>query len=166
MKNIILTASWFAVAVYCILAGVYGPAGLKATAQARQAASAMLTNIDQLEKLNMEYSLEWNALRSDAELIAVQGRSLGFIANDEIVVRLVLPGTKESPVFTGDRVLYDPAKSLTEPGIRAASLYLWLCIVLAGLARRLFGHHRNQGYRTERILRSQREIRVQEASRT
>jgi cell division protein FtsB len=166
MKKIILTASWFAVAVYCLLTGVYGPTGLKATAQAEHTAAAMLRNIDLLEKLNIEYSLEWNALRSDADLTAVQGRSLGFIADDEIVVRLAFPVTGESPVFIGERVLYEPADSMREPGIRAASLYIWLCTVLAGIARRLFGYRKQQDYRSDHILRSQRAMRVQEASRT
>jgi len=166
MKKIILTASWFAIAVYCILTGVYGPAGLKVTAKASETASAMLRNIDLLEKVNIEYSLEWNALRSDADLTAVQGRSLGFIANDEVAVRLTLPVRDEPPVFIGERVLYEPVHSLPEAGIRAASLYIWLFIVLASLARKLLSHQKSQGMQVRRILRPQREIRVQEASRT
>jgi cell division protein FtsB len=166
MKKIILTASWFAVAVYCILTGVYGPAGLKVTAQANNTAAAMLRNIDMLEKLNTGYSLEWNALRSDPDLTAVQGRSLGFIADDEVVVRLALPVSIEPPEFIGERVLYEPAKSLTEPGIRVASAYIWLFIVLAGLVHKIYGYRKHQTCRPGRFMRPQREMRVQEASRT
>jgi len=166
MKKIILTASWFAIAVYCILTGVYGPAGLKVTAQASKTATAMLENIDNLEKLNSEYSLEWTALRSDANLTAVQGRSLGFIASDEVVVRLALPLMDEPPVFIGERVLYEPAFSLRELVIRVVSLYTWICFLLAGFARKMFSYRKRQGERPNRVLRPQREMRVQEASRT
>ncbi len=170
MKKIILTASWSAVAVYCILTGVFGPTGLKVTAQAKETAVSMHENIDFLEKLNAEYSIEWNALRSDPGLTAVQGRSLGFIAGDEVVVRIALPVKYEAPVFIGERVLYVPSSSLPELGIKAGAFYFWLFILLAGLVRKLLCERKQHvQFRKEGspgVMHAQREMRVQEASRT
>jgi len=166
MKKIILTASWFAVAVYCILTGVYGSSGLKATSQAEESAAAMHRNIDSLEKLNVEYAMEWNALRSDAGLTAVQGRSLGFIASDEVVVRVSLPVATVSPAFIGDRVLFMPGRSLPVASIRLATIFVWLLLLFSGLAIRLFWSWKYPEEQGRRRFRSHREIRDQDASRT
>lgn len=166
MKKIILTASWFAVAVYCLLTGVYGPAGLRVMAQAQEAAAAMQKNIAFLENLHGEYALQWQALRSDPGLTAVQGRSLGFIASDEVVVRLALPVTKTDPAFIGERVLFEPGRSFSATEIRLASLYVWLFLVLAGLALKLYGPWKSWGGQRPVGPRAQREILDQEASRT
>jgi cell division protein FtsB len=166
MKKIILTASWFAVAVYCILTGVYGPSGLKATAQAEEAVAAMHKNINSLEKLNAEYAMEWNALRSDAGLTAVQGRSLGFIASDEVVVRVALPAATITPAFIGERVLFMPGRSLSATSIRMATIFTWLFLLFSGLALKLFWSWRHPEVQGLRRNRFQREIRDQDASRT
>lgn len=166
MKKIILTASWFAVAVYCVLTSLYGPAGLKVTAQAEESAAAMHRNIDFLEKLNVEYALQWNALRNDASLTALQGRSLGFIANDEVVVRVALPAVATDPAFIGDRVLFVPGRSFPMSGIKLATLYVWLFLVLAGLFHRFFGPRSHRRGKDPRRIRFQREMRDQDASRT
>jgi hypothetical protein len=166
MKKIILTASWCAVAVYCLLIGVYGPSGLRATAQAKTSAAAMVENIAFLEKLNGEYALEWNALRNDAGLTAVQGRSLGFIATDEVVVRVALPAPKAEPASIGERVLFVPGRSIPAGTIRLAAMYVWLCVMLAGLGFRLFGTWKKSGMSAPGRNQPQRAIRVQEASRT
>jgi len=166
MKKIILTASWVAVAVYCILTGVYGPSGLNATAQAKESAAAMHRNIDSLEKLNVEYAMEWNALRSDAGLTAVQGRSLGFIASDEVVVRIALPTANVSPAFIGERVLFTPVRSLPAVSIRLATIFVWLFLLFSGLAIKLFWSWKYPEEQGLRRLRFHREIRDQDASRT
>jgi cell division protein FtsB len=166
MKKIILTASWFAVAVYCLLTGVYGPAGLRALAQAEKAAAAMHLNIEFLENLNGEYALEWQALRSDAGLTALQGRSLGFIASDEVVVRVALPAPKTNPASIGERVLFVPGRSLPMAGIRLAALYVWLFLVLSGLVLKLLDSRKSRGGLKPSETQSQREIRDQTASRT
>ena len=166
MKKLTLAATWVAVAVYCILTGVFGPAGYIALTQARDISAAMLSNIVTLEKLNAEYSSEWNALRSDASLTAIEGRSLGYIASNEVVVRVSLPGNGESPEFIGERVLYKPGFYLPDDRIRVAALYTWLGVMIVGLARRLAGEKKTRGAQPHHILQAQREIRVQEASRT
>jgi cell division protein FtsB len=166
MKKIILTASWFAVAVYCLLASVYGPAGLLITDQAKVSAAAMRENIELLEKLNADYALEWNALRNDAGLTAVQGRSLGFIASDEVVVRVALPSDASRPAFIGERVLFVPGRSLSSAGIRLASLYVWLFVILAGLVSRLSGGWKGREAPGSRRGWLQRAMRNQDASRT
>lgn len=166
MKKIILTASWCAVAVYCLLTGVYGPAGLKATALAKEASSAMHRNLDFLEKLNADLALEWQALRNDSDITAIQGRSLGFIAKDEVVVRVALPSVKAGPPFIGERVVYTPGQFMPIDQIRLATMYTWLLLLAIGLGRKLFqGRKRewNQGSRRSTV---HREIRVQDASRT
>lgn len=166
MKKTILTASWFAVAVYCILTGLYGPAGLVVTARAEESVAAMQKNMEFLEKLNKGYASEWNALRSDASLTAVQGRSLGFIASDEVVVRVALPAPTTSPAFIGERVLFVPGPSMTIAGIRLASLFVWLGTLLAGLGFKLLGGWKSLVQRCLPGDRFQRKMRNQEASRT
>lgn len=166
MKKIILTASWFAIAVYCFLTGVYGPSGLRVMAQAKETAAAMGQNINFLENLNEDYAMEWKALRNDAGLTAVQGRSLGIIASDEVVVRLALPTAKTGPAFIGERVVFVPGRSLTSTRIRLATLYVWLFLVLAGLVHKLSSSGKSRGSQSFSGKRVQREMRDQLASRS
>ena len=134
--------------------------------QAEETAAAMKQNIIFLENLNGTYAGEWQALRSDPGLTAVQGRSLGFIASDEVVVRVALPAAKSDPAFIGERVLFVPGRSLPAGRIRLATLYSWLFLVLSGLVLKLFGDRKSREAHLPFKGRAQREIRDQEASRT
>lgn len=132
MKRIILPAAWFAILVYAAASIVLGPTGIQATRAAQAAARAMKANIELLEGTNRSLNARWGGLRSDPVSIALEGRSLGYLAADEVVIRLPIRAQTE-PLNPGRCVFYEVPPTWTEKQARIAGLLSGL-IALSALA--------------------------------
>jgi hypothetical protein len=99
---------------YCIMSLLWGPRGLAATAYARASTLAMAENLASLEELNAAYSQRWQALRADPDSIALEGRSLGYLAQDEVALRLSLKPSPAVPSGPGERIVYLPRASMSD----------------------------------------------------
>jgi len=136
MKRTILAAALASVSSYCVLMATMGPSGLAATAHARAAMDDMKRNLQLLGDLNEEYGARWDRLRTSAETVALEGRSMGYIGEDEVVVRLPSMPARTAPDAPGTRLGYAPPASLPESTAKSMAALLGLGVLAAGLARR------------------------------
>ncbi|HPE89831.1 MAG TPA: septum formation initiator family protein [Spirochaetia bacterium] len=161
MKRILMIACWIAVASYCAVSAVWGPSGLVATRRATETAAAMRGNIDELARRNERYAAELESLRVAPEATALEARSLGYLASDEVAVRLDLETEPTAPAEAGRLLEYEGASAIAEARIKDIAAAAGMAVLLAGLALKAAG-----SARTGRKRGGQRDILVQEASRT
>lgn len=158
MKRILIASSWLGMATYCLLSTIAGPSGLIATGRAMESAGLMNSNIAILRTLNETYAGEWEALSSVAETTALEARSLGYLADDEVAIRLSVPRNPPVPASPGERIVYEARSVIDEAAVKEISAIVAFIALAAGMVLRVLRH--------EPSSRRQREILVQEASRT
>ncbi|TFG84900.1 MAG: hypothetical protein E4H20_01830 [Spirochaetales bacterium] len=133
MKRSLLNGAWAAVCAYCLMNIYLGPQGILATRDARVSVEAMTENIETLRELNDGYSAVWDALRHDARTIALEGRALGYLARDEVAIRLSIASRSASPPGPGKRLIFTPKAVLSESASKLAALAMGLLVVAFGL---------------------------------
>ncbi len=164
MKRIVILACWIAVASYCAMAVVWGPSGVIVTKRAFDTAATMRRNIDDLARRNERYAAELEGLRNASEPTALEARSIGYLAADEVAVRLSLEPEPAVPAEAGRLLEYTGASALAEARIKDIAAMAGMVVLLAGLALRAARSARSA--RSAQGRAGQREILVQEASRT
>jgi len=158
MKRILIISCWIGLASYCLLASTIGPTGLVAIMEAQAAAERMQRNLTVLSSLNAGYAAEWEGLRTRPEATVLEARSLGYLADDEVAVRLALTQERSDPPSPGTRLSYEPAIMISEPRIKQLAGIAALVAVIVGLALRLKPWHG--------LKHRQREILAHAAART
>jgi len=88
MKRVILTSLWLAVVSYLCITGIFGNSGLIAIQNASRISMAMEANIRTLQDKNSEYKADLNRLADSPEMIAREGRSLGYLGVNEVAVTI------------------------------------------------------------------------------
>ena len=156
MKPLLIASSWLGIATYCILATIAGPSGLIATEKANESVGQMRRNVSVLQSINTAYTVEWEAMSDLPESSALEARSLGYLAIDEVAIRLSVPNAEPRPASPGERLVYEPVALIDEGSIKEIAAGVALLALVAGMALRL----------RKPAERHQREILVQEASRT
>jgi hypothetical protein len=132
MKYLAMFSCWVAVASYCVLAIVAGPSGILEMRSAASSADAMRVNLDQLTGMNTMYALELDQLHSLPESTALEARSLGYIADNEMVVRMTAASPESVPSPNPGRlVIYSKDPALRDISIKRLSI---LMTVLASVA--------------------------------
>lgn len=113
MKRILFTAAWLCICLYAILSAVLGPRGFFATQDALRQAEAMRSRVVELRTRYELLDAEWRSLREDPERIAVEGRDLGYLAGDEVALR-VRPRRSASaePRGPGELVAFEAPEAL------------------------------------------------------
>jgi hypothetical protein len=124
MKRSIFFGAWVTVLAYCIMSLLWGPRGLIATAYAGESTRAMAVNLASLEELNAAYSQLWQALRADPDSIALEGRSLGYLAQNEVALRLSIKPSPAAPSGPGERIVYLPRQSMSDLDAKILALSL------------------------------------------
>jgi hypothetical protein len=103
-----------------------------------QAVSAtMRKNLTDLESLNSMYSREWDVLRTSAETTALESRSLGYLAENEVVIRLSIADEPVVPPTAGSRISFEPESLMIEKTIKHSALFITLFSIITGIAVRL-----------------------------
>lgn len=144
MKRLALLSAWFALASYCALSLAYGTSGVVAERALKSDISAMNENLRALEGMNRSFSAEWAALDDDPEAIALEARAIGYVAPDEVVVRLSLKPESPRP-SCGEIVRLAENPGMPDAGVKRLALILGCCafaggIALRALSRGRFGH--------------------------
>jgi len=124
--------------------------------EADSAALRMKENLSALSSLHSRYVEEWQSLSADTESKALEARSLGYIADGEIIIRLLTENKDPVPPSAGERISYEPSVQLTESGIKQIALVSSLITALFGMLMHILNSRDHR----------QRETLVQEASRT
>ncbi len=142
--------------LYCVLASIWGPAGLLAVHEANSMALRMKENLSALSLLHSSYADEWKSLSILEESRVLEARSLGYIADGEIIIRLLTSGKDPEPPKAGDLLSYEPSKVLSEIKIKQIALLSCLCFSIIGMFYHILY---SRG-------RRQRDTLLQDASRT
>lgn len=123
MKRISLTAAWLCVCLYAVISAILGPRGLLATQDALRQAEAMRSRVGELRTRYELLDAEWRSLRQDPERIAVEGRALGYLAGDEVALR-VRPGRPAAaePRGPGEMVAFEAPEALGDGEAKAYAL--------------------------------------------
>lgn len=123
MKRITLSAAWLCICLYAALSAAFGPRGFLATQEAHRQAGAMRANVDELRSRYERFEAEWRSLREDPERIAVEGRTLGYLAGDEVALR-VRPrrSAAAEPSGPGRMVSFEAPKALGDGESKAYAL--------------------------------------------
>ncbi|MDX9897603.1 MAG: hypothetical protein RBT62_01670 [Spirochaetia bacterium] len=158
MKRILVASCWMGLASYCMIAMTLGPSGILASRKALEASMSMRENLSHLAAMNSSFSAEWEALKTSPEAIALEARSLGYLADDEIAVRLPDAALTIVPPNAGKRIEYEPQSILSEADAKGMALIIALMTAIAGLGMRLL--------RRASPAIVQRDIRTHEALRT
>jgi hypothetical protein len=138
MKHIMFFSCWIAVASYCIVSIVAGPSGLIEIRFANSTTDLMRGNLGILAEKNANFTRELDALHTLPESISLEARSLGFIANDETVIRI--PSNPESPPESpaaGEMVVYRRQPSMMDADVKKVSIFVTMVATLAAFALRL-----------------------------
>jgi len=136
MKRILFLACWTGLSFYCLASLVAGPSGLLVTMETQAASAIMKKNLIGLETLNTRYAQEWDLLRINPETTALEARSLGYLAENEVAIRLSLGNGPISPASAGFRVNFEPESLLSEKTIKYMAGFLTLIVAILGTAVR------------------------------
>jgi len=109
---------------------IWGDAGLKRMNAVITHRDKLIENIEELETINSELSLERDALLYDETEIALRARTLGYYRENE--VQIVLPGEGKG---AGSRTLGTLIRHIpAPPGSRITFRVVYLSVFLAVLA--------------------------------
>lgn len=123
MKRISLTAAWLCICLYAVLSAALGPRGFLATREALRQAEAMRARVGELRTRYEQLEAEWRSLREDPERIAVEGRSLGYLAGDEVALRLrPRPSASVEPRGPGEMIAFEAPAALGDREAKAYAL--------------------------------------------
>lgn len=145
MKRLAITSAWLFIVAYCSLTLTLGPSGFLATRRAEKSASLMRDNIDSLARRNAELSEEWKAFTEGWEEAALEARSLGYLGEDEVAIRLSVGRQERAPERPGEILFYERAVVLEDircKELATAVAALWFLGGLASKALRRKDPHR------------------------
>jgi cell division protein FtsB len=127
-------AAWAALAVYCALSIVAGPAGLLSYRRLEGRKAEMQRNLGALGEANARLRAELDSLRSDADRAAREARSLGYLRPGEkaIIVSGRVPESLE--LVSGEVLPYTPSPAWPDSALKQIALGAFLAILAAGLA--------------------------------
>jgi len=146
MKHILLRVLWLTVLVYACVMGIWGPAGTRATRHAHTNRNAILENLEKLTSLNLIYQEQLAYVYNNPEALALQARSLGYLAPTEVVLRLEknLVSNASKVPDTGRSLVYVPEPSLTNAQAAEIALVAGLGFLVLLLLLQLFSGLRSR----------------------
>jgi hypothetical protein len=132
----IIIAAYAAIASYCLLSVIFGPAGGIAYRGLETNRGVMADNIESLRAKNEALRGELSAIRTDADRVEREARALGYLAAGETA--LIVPNGFIAP----ETKAFDPGKivrkvdvvPLTDATIKAIALMLGMMSLIAGFA--------------------------------
>ncbi|MGO8694236.1 MAG: septum formation initiator family protein [Rectinemataceae bacterium] len=125
-----------ALAAYCLLSALAGPAGAIAYRQLMERRAAMAENLGTLSLINTELRSRLDSLRSDADRAAREARALGYFRPGESEIVLAGGNSANAPLDVGTIVPMLPPRSLSESAIKAAAAFVGLALLALRLPRR------------------------------
>ncbi len=121
---------------YCALSILLGPKSVWAAAQLSSEKDKVLLSLESLYAINSDLDARVKNLAADPDTIAVYAHELGFVAEDERLIRLAgFSGGIDRKLFAGSPVTVEAPSFLPEWVCKLASLCVaafsallrWLC---------------------------------------
>lgn len=125
MKRIAVCA-WAGFVAYALCLFLAGPAGFASMKRLETERERLAVNLAELRSINESLATRVEALKSDRETIAIEGRRLGFLSEGERLVKIVGRDTPSRSLVVG--------KILTLREAPAQGGFLPLCAALATAA--------------------------------
>ena len=136
----LLIAVFAGFAINSFLVFIWGDAGLKQMNANKEHRDKLIRNIENLEYINNDLSLERDALLYDESEIELRARALGYFRESEIQVLLPDHGKRAGSRTLGTLIRHIPAP----PGSRIAFRVVFLCILITVFSGTfLFRRHGN-----------------------
>jgi cell division protein FtsB len=88
IRHRLLVAAFVGITAYLAMAFVYGPGGLVAYRRMQDYRRDLEANIVELAEIHERLSARIDALSTDPEAVRLQAHALGYIAEDERVIRI------------------------------------------------------------------------------
>lgn len=140
-------AAWAALAIYCLLSLLAGPAGLVAYSRLESRNGRMRSNLEELGKANGRLRVELESLRSDVDRAAREARSLGYLRPGERSLVLAGRSSRLAVLDAGKVLAYDPPPSWPDSALKEIAFGAFLAILAASLAPRGVPRGRSRGKR-------------------
>ncbi len=123
---------------YVLISFFFGPSGLLAEKQMFEQKKDLVNYTNRIEKINNELKMEKLALQGDDEVIASYARKLGYVNNDEKLVKIKGLPVIETQIFDpGIPVVHKSIKTLSEDFCKAFALVfgvlIYIIMILYGL---------------------------------
>ncbi len=129
-------ASWIALAVYCLLSSLAGPAGILSYRRLEERNAAMRENLGKLGEANARLRVELESLRSDADRAAREARSLGYLRPGEGAIVLAGRDLRIPDLDEGGILAFEQPKTWPDSALKEIALGAFLAAFAAFLAPR------------------------------
>jgi cell division protein FtsB len=122
---------WTAAAVYSLFSLFSGTMSFSAYRQLSMERDRQRTNMEELQRINKELEGAMDALRYDADTLAVYARELGYGSEEEHFIRIVgLPGTRKQRITAGQIIIPRMPDTVPNKTIRLISLSTGLAVFI------------------------------------
>ncbi len=101
----LLTAFFAGTLFYVLMSCFFGPDGIRAYSQMQKQKRLLSERCFELEKINSELSLEKIALEKDGDVISAYAKKLGFVGQNEKLVKISGLKVRENAIFEPGTVL-------------------------------------------------------------
>lgn len=129
-------AAWAALAIYCVLSLLVGPAGVLSYQRLAVRTLEMRRNLDELGEANERLRVELESLRSDADRAAREARGLGYLRPDESAILVAGRSSPRIPLETGKVLAFVPPRAWPDSALKEIALGTFLAVLAIGLAPR------------------------------
>jgi len=133
MGTRLAVSGYIGIVAYCVLSLFWGPMGIKAYSELESRVGQMKDNLASLETLHGEALANLESARSDPETLALQARSLGYVTEGEVVVRVGFPESGSQPRDLGALVPYVAPKGRDDTELKTISMVAALCAFFISL---------------------------------
>lgn len=133
MGTRIALSGYFGLIVYCMLSLFLGPMGIQAYSGLETRVELMRENLNELENLHGSAQARLDSARSDSETLALEARSLGYIEEGQVVVRMGFPESDPLPHSLGTLVPYEAPTAVQDASLKAIALVSALCVFFLSL---------------------------------
>jgi cell division protein FtsB len=128
-KKQFLWSALLSIMVYVVISVVFGASGIWSYNQLENQKIKIAVNIDQLEKLNQSIEMDYKGLKYDSEVIQSYAHQLGFVSQNEKLVKLSgVPERVGSPYDPGTKVYRTEIKFVPEWVAKLAAIFIFVFI--------------------------------------
>lgn len=114
--------------MYCVLSMTIGPSGIIASKNAARIYEDMYQNLNSLALLNEKYSKDYQAVLENNNTQALEARSLGYIAEGEVALRINIKTPLIEPEEPGSIIYYQASSVMTDIQIKILTLLIALLV--------------------------------------
>ena len=133
MSTRLAVSGYIGLVVYCLLSLLWGPMGFRAYSELEDNVGRMRENLASLEALHEEARARLESVQSDPDTLALEARSLGYVKEGEVVVRVGFPEGEPSHENLGTLIPCVAPSGKKDAEIKSISIVAALCAFFLSL---------------------------------